>query len=211
MKRPGIGSLGIAIVLWTLWGCGGPSLNVRVTAAPMPPEREFPDKLPYALGLYLTDEFRNYRVTDSSKTLGTTYDFWNLGMESAGMLEAGLARVFQKLVLLEEKPPFSGTPAVPVAAVVEPAFEGFEFSVPALVFQTWSTKVSYRVRVYDPQGRVVWEHSATGVGNTPGSYTRTLEELGSNPSRSASQAIANGTDRVIEAILGSGELKSLLK
>ena len=66
----------------------GPSGNVRVTVTPALSEKMYPDKIPLNVRLYLTEEFKSYRAADSGKTLGVTYDFWNLGSESAGMREA---------------------------------------------------------------------------------------------------------------------------
>ncbi len=186
-------------------------MNVRVTVTPNLIEKTYPDKMPVTIGLYLTDEFRNYRYTDSTKTLGTTYDFWNLGSESAGMFEVGLSRIFEKVVVVGQKPPFSQAQPAPLRAVVEPKIEGFDFKVPAIVVQPWSTKIHYKILVYSPQGKVIWEKSITGVGEVPGSYTRTLEELGTNPAKPATASIIDAADKLIEAILDSEEMKGLLK
>jgi len=194
-----------------LTGCLGPGMNVRVTVTPTLMEKTYPDKKPVNIGLYLTEEFKNYRVTDSTKTLGTTYDFWNLGSESAGMFEVGLSQIFEKVVVVDQKPPFSKAQPVPLRAVVEPKIEGFDFKVPAIVVQPWSTKIQYRILVYDPEGKVIWHRSMTGVGKVPGSYTRTMEELGTNPAKPTTAAIIDATDKLIEAILTSEEMKGLLK
>ena len=194
-----------------LAGCLGPGMNVRVTVTPTLIEKTYPDKAPVNVGLYLTEEFKNYRVTDSTKTLGTTYDFWNLGSESAGMFEVGLSRIFEKVVVVDQKPPFSKVQPAPLRAVVEPKIEGFEFKVPVIVVQPWSTKIQYKILVYDPRGKVVWQKSITGIGEVPGSYTSTLEELGPNPAKPATAAIIDSTDKLIEAITASEEIKRLLK
>jgi len=191
-------------------GCLGPGMNVRVTVTPTLIEKTYPDKMPVNIGLYLTEEFKNYRYTDSTKTLGTTYDFWNLGSESAGMFEVGLSRIFEKVVVVGEKPPFPQRQPIPLQAVVEPKIESFDLKVPAIVIQPWSTKIQYKILVYNPEGKVVWQRSITGVGEAPGSYTRTLEELGTNPAKPATAAIIDATDKLIEAILGSEEIKGLL-
>ena len=192
-------------------GCLGPSMNVRVTVTPTLIDKTYPDKMPVQVGLHLTEEFKNYRFTDSTKTLMTTYDFWNVGSESSGMFEVGLSQIFQKVVVVDEKPPFSKTNPGPLRAVVEPAIEGLDFKVPAIVVQPWSTKIRYKVLVYNPEGKIVWEKSITGVGEVPGSYTRTTEELGTNPAKPATAAIIDATDKLIEAILASEEIKGLIR
>ena len=211
MKKRGMIWIGTLFLIFVLGGCGGPSMSVRVTVTPKLAEKMYPDKIPLAIGLYLSEEFKNYRVTDSEKTLGTTYDFWNLGKESAGMFEVGLRHTFQKVLVLEEKPPFTKAPAVPLQAIVEPAIESFDFKTPALVFQTWSSNIHYRVEVYDPSGKTIWKKSIIGKGEASGSYTRTLEELGANPSRPATRAIEDGTNQLLEALTGSEEIKGLVK
>lgn len=194
-----------------LAGCLGPGMNVRVTVTPTLIEKTYPDKMPVNIGLYLTEEFKNYRVTDSTKTLGTTYDFWNLGSESAGMFEVGLSKIYQKVVVLDEKLPFSKAKSVPLRAVVEAKIEGFDFKVPAIVIQPWSTKIQYKILVYNMEGNAVWQKSITGAGEVPGSYTRTLEELGTNPAKPTTAAIIDATDKLIEAILTSEEMKGMVK
>ena len=196
---------------FSLAGCLGPSMNVRVTVTPTLIDKTYPDKMPVNIGLYLSGEFKNYRYTDSTKTLGTTYDFWNLGSESAGIFEVGLSQVFEKVVVVDQKPPFTKVQPVPLRAVVEPKIEGLDFKVPAIVVQPWSTKIQYKVLVYNPEGKVIWEKSITGAGEVPGSYTRTLEELGTNPAKPATAAIIDAADKLIEAVLASEELKGLVK
>jgi hypothetical protein len=192
-------------------GCLGPGMNVRVTVTPTLIEKTYPDKIPANIGLYLTGAFKNYRYTDSTKTLGTTYDFWNLGSESAGMFEVGLSRIFEKVVVVDQKPPFTKVQPLPLRAVVEPKIEGVDFKVPVIVVQPWSTKIPYKILVYNPEGKVVWQKSITGIGEVPGTYTSTLEELGTNPAKPATAAIIDGTDKLIEAILGSEEMRRLFK
>jgi hypothetical protein len=186
-------------------------MNVRVTVTPTLIDKTYPEKMPVNIGLYVTDEFKNYRFTDSTKTFGTTYDFWNVGSESSGMFEVGLSQIFRKVVAVDQKPPFSKAQPVPLRAVVEPKIEGLDFKVPAIVVQNWSTKIQYKILVYDPEGKVIWQKAITGVGEVPGSYTRTTEELGTNPAKPATAAIIDATDKLIEAILASGEMKGLVK
>ena len=211
MKKKKIVSVLLPIACFWMAGCLGPSMNVRVTLTPTLIDRTYPDKMPANIGLYLSEDFRNYRVTDSTKTLGTTYDFWNLGSESAGMFEAGLSRVYEKVVVVDEKPPFAKEKTVPLRAVVEPKIESFDFKVPAIVVQSWSTRIQYKILVYNPEGKIIWQKSITGVGQVPGSYTRTLEELGTNPAKPTTAAIIDATNNLIGAILASEEMKGLGK
>ena len=201
----------VTTLLFHLSGCLGPSMNVRVTVTPTLTEKTYPDRMPVNIGLFLSDEFKNYRYTDSTKTLGTTYDFWNLGSESAGIFEVGLSQVFEKMVVVDQKPPFSKVQPLPLRGVLEPKIEGLDFKVPAIVVQPWSTKIQYKVLVYNPEGKVIWQKSITGVGEVPGSYTRTMEELGINPAKPATAAIIDAADKLIEAILASEEMKGLAK
>jgi hypothetical protein len=195
----------------SLAGCLGPSMNVRVTVTPTLIDKTYPDKMPVNIGLYVSDEFKNYRYTDSTKTLGTTYDFWNLGSESAGIFEVGLSQIFERVVVVDQKPPFTKAQPVPLRGVVEPKIEGLDFKVPAIVVQPWSTKIQYKILMYNLEGKEIWQKSITGVGEVPGSYTRTLEELGTNPAKPATAAIIDAADKLIEAILASEEMRGLSK
>ncbi len=80
-----------------------------------------------------------------------------------------------------------------------------------MVVQPWSTKIQYKVPVYNPEGKVIWEKSISGVGEVPGSYTRTLEELGTNPAKPTTAAVIEAADKLIETILTSEEMKGLGK
>jgi hypothetical protein len=216
MRKKKIAQLFVALALGStlsffLAGCLGPSMNVRVTVTPTLIDKTYPDKMPVNIGLYLSDEFKNYRYTDSTKTLGTTYDFWNLGSESAGIFDVGLSQIFEKVVVVDQKPPFTKAQPVPLRGVVEPKIEGLNFKVPAIVVQPWSTKIQYKVLVYNPEGKVIWQKSIIGVGEVRGSYTRTMEELGTNPAKPATAAIIDAADKLIEAILASEEMKGLAK
>jgi hypothetical protein len=186
-------------------------MNVRVTVTPTLIDKTYPDKMPVNIGLYLSDDFKNYRYTDSTKTLGTTYDFWNLGSESAGIFEVGLSQIFEKVVVVDQRPPFSQAQPVPLRAVVEPKIEGVDFKVPAIVVQPWSMKIQYKILAYNPEGKLIGEKSIAGVGEAPGSYTRTMEELGTNPAKPATAAIIDAADKLIQAILASEEMKGLTK
>ncbi len=199
--------------LRSLWACSmllWPALVLAVgcahtvTVAPKPPERRVGDKVPADIGLYLTKEFTDYRVSEFK--MGNTWNYDNLGQASATQLQPGLAEIFRTVDLVDARPPLSKPQPRVLHAVVVPRIEKFEFDIPFTKFQVYPARISYKVTVYDMAGQVVLERTVEGVGDLKGSPGLDFAE---NPSKSASRAIEDGANKVLDVLFASDEVRRL--
>ncbi len=177
-----------------------------VLVAPNPPDKVFGEKIPLDVGLYLTPEFTNYKVSESRK--GDTWNYTNLGEASATEFRLGLSQIYRRVELVDEKPPFSKPKTITLHAVVEPAIEKFDFEIPFWKFDLYPAKIYYKITVYDMDGKSIFTKLVKGIGDIKGSAGFDFTE---NPSKSASKAVEDGVNKSLEEILVSEEIKALLK
>jgi hypothetical protein len=191
----------VALALVLSVGCAH---NVMVT--PRSPEKAVPEKVPADVGLYLSKEFRTYRVSEYK--MGDKWNYDNLGDASASQLRLGLTQIFRTVEMVDERPPFGKTPSRTFHAVVEPAIEKFDFDIPFTKFQVYPARIYYKITVYDMSGRAVLTKTIEGIGDVKGSPGFGFAE---NPSKSASKAIEDGASKILDALFASDEIKALLK
>lgn len=177
-----------------------------VLVAPKPPRTVVVEKIPLDMGLYMPDEFRNFTVSESR--MGDKWNFTNLGEESAAQFRQGVRDIFRTVVLVEERPPFSRSKPFAVRAVIEPMIERFYFNIPWFKFQVYPARIVYKVTVYDLSGKILFSKSVEGVGDIKGSVGFDFAE---NPSRAATQAVEDGIDKGLRAIVASEEIRALGK
>ena len=173
-----------------------------IIVVPKNPQEAVEEKLPIDIGLYISDEFRNYRI--SQPRLGDTWNYTNLGEVSSVQFRLGLERIFRIVEMVEEKPPFTKPRKTVLCAAVEPTIDMFYFDIPPMNVQIYPARIYYSITVYDMKGRVKLTKCIEGIGDTRGtqgfSFTR-------NPSISASRAIEDGVNKALDAILTSLEVK----
>jgi hypothetical protein len=177
-----------------------------VLVAPKLPEKVVTEKIPLDVGLYITNEFKNYKVSESRK--GDTWNYTNLGEASTAQFRLGLSQIFRTVELINEKPPFSKPKDIILHAVIEPAIDKFDFNIPLTKFQVYPSRIHYKITVYDMSGKVIFTKSVEGIGDTKGSPGFDFAE---NPSKAASKAVEDGANKALESILASEEIKALLK
>lgn len=177
-----------------------------VVVAPKPPEKAVAEKVPADVGLYLSKEFKSYRVSEFK--MGDKWNYDNLGEVSAGQFRLGLSQIFRTVELVDERPPFTKPQSRTFHAVVEPAIERFDFDIPFTKFQVYPAKIYYKVTVYDMSGKAVLTKTVEGIGDLKGSPGFDFAE---NPSKSASKAVEDGATKLLDALFASEEIKALLK
>jgi hypothetical protein len=193
-------SLFLATALLVAVGCA----HSVVVAPKPPPERAAADRVPADVGLYLTREFTGYKVSESK--MGDTWNYDNLGQASATQVRLGLAQIFRTVELVDERPPFSKPQTRTLHAVVEPGIDKFEFDIPFTKFQVYPAKIFYKITVYDPSGKVILVTTVEGIGDVKGSAGFDFAE---NPSKSASKAVEDGANKLLDALFASDEIKRL--
>lgn len=176
-----------------------------VLVAPKPPVMST-GRTSLNVGLYITDEFRNYQVSES--VMGHTWNYTNLGEASTAQFSLGLGQTFRTVEIVNDKPPFSKPVVTILHAVIEPTINNFTFDFPFAKFQIYPARIHYKITVYDMRGNIIFAKSVEGIGDTKGSLG--IDET-ENPSKSASKAVEDGVYKALETISSSEEIKALLK
>jgi len=158
------------------------------------------------VGLYLTDEFKNYKISEYRK--GDKWNYSNLGEASSVQLKLGLGQIFRTVEIVDEKPPFSKPKVITLQAVIEPAIYKFDFDIPFTKFQVYPAQIGYKITLYDMDGKVLFTKMVDGIGDTKG---QPGFDFAANPSKSATKAVEEGINKVLETILASEEIKALGK
>lgn len=203
----GINNLSKKLMMLFLWliafsilfGCAH-----TVPVVPRPPEKVYAEKIPLDAGLYLTDDFTKYKVSEYRK--GDKWNYANLGESSATQFRLGLSQIFRSVELVDKRPPFPEPKPINIQVVVEPVIEKFDFDIPITKFQTYPARISYHITVFDMDGNKICERSVEGIGDVKGQAGFDFTE---NPSKAASRAVEDGVSKSLDAILGAEELKKL--
>jgi hypothetical protein len=178
-----------------------------IVVAPKPPERVATEKIPIDVGLHLTDELKNYRV--SGFRMGDKWNYENLGRASTTQFTVGLGQVFRTVEIVDARPPFAKPKPRTFHAVIEPAIDRFEFDIPLTKLQVFPARIQYRITVYDLSGKLLFARSVEGIGDTKGGADG--HDLSVNPVKSAAKAIEDGARKALELLSTSEEIKGLLK
>ncbi|MBI5192402.1 MAG: hypothetical protein HZA08_03040 [Nitrospirae bacterium] len=160
-------------------------------------------KIPLNVGIYVSDSFKNYSVSESNS--GDTWNYPNLGSASANLFKSGLTEIFEKVEQVEGKPPYAKSEQFSIHAVIEPNIDKFYFDIPITKFQIYPASIVYRVIIYDPNGELIFEKIIEGIGDTRGNPGF---DFSTNPSRSATKAIEDGVNKSLDAIMSSEKIKT---
>ncbi len=140
-------------------------------------------KLPVAMGVYYTPEFRSRKHFEDfpDKTYSRSYAY-DLGTGSVALFDDALSRLFSRTEVVEASPLRSEH--VPnVDGVIELAIKKFETVVPEPFWGNWGlfwAEITYGITLYDASGRIVASWTVSGVGEAHGrliEVTRTRSEV----------------------------------
>ena len=162
------------------------------------------EKLPLNVGLYMSDAFRNYQVSESR--MGDSWQYTNLGQASAQQIRAGLEQRFQTVTLLQSRAISQANPQ-PVM-VVEPEIQSFTFDIPITKFQVYPATIRFKVSVIGTSGEVIYSNTTSGVGDTSGSPGF---DFAANPARSATKAVEVGINDLLNDLAKSPAVQKLLQ
>ncbi len=176
----------------------------KIVVAPNPPGQIATEKSPLDIGLYISESFNNYQVSENKS--GDIWNYTNLGKASATQFHLALSTAFHSVEIVDSKPPFQTGKDITVHAVVEPAIDKFSFDIPFTKFQIYPARIHYKIIVYDIDGNIIMEETVEGIGDTRG---HPGFDFADNPSSSASKAVEDGVKKAIEIILNSGTIQNL--
>jgi hypothetical protein len=194
----------LAILMGLIFLFGVGCHNIRVL--PKPPEKPGIEKIPLDVGLYISDEFKNYKVSENR--WGDQWTYANLGEASAAQFRLGLGLILRTVELVDEKPPFSKPKSVSLYAVIEPMIYKFIFDIPITKFQIYPAMIGYKITVYDINGKILLTKMVDGIGDTRGHPGFSFSE---NPTIAATKAVEDGISKALDSILASDEIKTLAK
>jgi hypothetical protein len=115
-----------------------------------------------AVGVYYSDEFRNYEFRGSR--MGDQWVF-SLGPASAKIFDQTLPILFSSIQ------PVKNTLLLPgsdLAAVIEPRIEGFDIELPLLKTGHYRAEITYRFTLYSQDGVPVASWVVKGIGDKQG-------------------------------------------
>ena len=191
----------LAAVFAVFTGCAH-TVPVRTN----PPLPTIDDKIPLNMGLYVSEELRNYKVSEYK--MGDQWNYTNLGMASASQFKLYLNQRFFSVEVVNQKPPFLDENKTNLHAVLEPLIDQFDFDIPFTKFQVYPAKIRYMIKVYDVKGNIILKEEVEGIGDTQG---HPGYDFTTNPSKSASKAVEDGVQKAVEKMVSSDKLMRLLE
>ena len=150
-----------AMVLgWTLSGC---TTSVVVEGSVPTP---LVAKIPARVGVYYSDEFRNYRYQEVIRDSGT----WNidLGSQNLTFFDNLLETLFEAVAEIPE-PPLTREEMASLDGVFIPRIEKYGFLTPGISgLKFYSASIEYRIALYDKAGQKVGDWNIIGYGKSEG-------------------------------------------
>ena len=160
--------------------------------------------LPLVVGLHFPDELTTYVYSEEVPN-DTSWTF-DIGAANDELFNTVFPSMFQKTVRLDSRD--GAIEQYPdLDAVIEPAVEAFEFSLPRQSrTEQYAVWIRYNVRVYAPDGDLIttWPVSAYGQSDSRFSASRSMERATIKAMRDAAATIALGfgnEPRIKDALL----------
>ncbi|MFA0811209.1 hypothetical protein [Microbulbifer epialgicus] len=167
------------------------------------------EQLPLSVGIYLSDDFRNYTYEEDSEDR----EEWkiNTGRAQKNLFETVLGSMFTNTVSLVQYP--ENLPDN-VELVIIPEVRELQFTMPretrVNIFEVW---IKYDMNAYDPKGEQVASWVITAYGKTPTAFLQSQEQALTQAInialRDAGATLYTGFEKVpeLQAFL-SGKLRS---
>jgi len=200
MKKMGAVKLILLLGFLTILSVG---CSHKVVVAPQLPDMMGQEKAPIDVGLFLSNELNDYRLSEYRK--GDRWDYENLGQASAKQFICWFNQMFRSVVIVGGRPPITQTNTT-LDVVIEPIIDQFTFDIPWTKFHAYPASIHYRMLIYDMGGNVLSIKLVEGVGDVKGSPGFDFTE---NPSRAASKAIEDGVENALKILVNSPEIKRL--
>ncbi|MDT8399153.1 MAG: hypothetical protein RQ899_11110 [Pseudomonadales bacterium] len=154
-------SLLLASLLLVLGGCGVSTINVSGNY-PSP----LVSKLPVTLGVYYTDEFRNFQFTEVNDNTGKDEIIVKSGPSQVQLFNTVLPSVFSKVVVIDDISSIDSYPGLDLVFV--PVIEEFQLGLPNKtkldVYEVW---IKYNMRLSTATGDNIADWVMTAYGKSP--------------------------------------------
>ncbi|MBT4162073.1 MAG: hypothetical protein HOC70_02645 [Gammaproteobacteria bacterium] len=132
-------------------------------------------KIPARIGVYYSDEFRNFRYREVIQDAGT----WNIDLGSQNLtffrhLMGSLFRGVQEV----HEPPLTRDEMTELDGVIIPRIEKYGFLTPRISgLKFYSASIEYRIALYDKAGKKVGDWNIIGYGKSEGGMFSTEEAI----------------------------------
>ena len=123
-------------------------------------------KIPATVGVYYSDEFRNYRYEESIRDAGT----WSvdLGGQNLSFYRNLFSTMFDEVVEIPE-PPLTREEAANLDGIIIPQISKYGFLTPSISgLKFYSASIEYRIVLYDQTGKKIGDWNIIGYGKSEG-------------------------------------------
>jgi len=159
----GLRLTGIVLAMALVWTLSGCTTSVVVEGSVPTP---LVAKIPAQVGVYYSDEFRNYRYQEVIRDSGT----WNidLGSQNLTFFDNLLETLFESVAEIPE-PPLTREKMASLDGVFIPRIEKYGFLTPGISgLKFYSASIEYRIALYDKAGQKVGDWNIIGYGKSEG-------------------------------------------
>ena len=123
-------------------------------------------KIPARVGVFYSDEFRNYRYQEQINEAGT-YDI-DLGSQNLTFFSNLLSSLFLDVEEIRE-PPLTPEEMTHLDGVIIPRIEKYGFLTPSISgLKFYSASIEYRIALYDKAGKKIGDWNIIGYGKSEG-------------------------------------------
>lgn len=152
--------------------------------------------IPKNVGLYVTPAFSGYiyEDTDGGEMSNLRY---KLGAASVLLFEDTLARAAKSVKVVSSKPPYDGQ-LQHIEVVIQPSIASFSQKNPMLTrIGKYSAEITYDVKVYDQEGKLISDKTYSGSGARNGIAT---QSPGHNYEIAAGLAMQDAVSKAVKDI-----------
>ncbi len=150
------------------------SANVKVS-----PLRDFPkplvEPLPLSVGVYYSEDFRNFVYDESTDSQGQNETIIDLGSAQVSLFEQVLPAVFAQVSVLDDVEHLNWPAGLDVVLV--PRVADLEYSVPfnskAKIYEVW---IKYQFELLTPGGLTITNWTMPSYGKTPTAFLKSSEQ-----------------------------------
>ena len=132
------------------------------------PRRPLIAPLAVTIGVYYGPEFSTHTHEGMKEVEGNTNRYkFNLGLKSVVLFDQVLSNMFEKVILVEKRPPL-GPVGPELAAIIEPSIEEIKISVVQhrRTYARSSVTITYRITLYSTSGITLASYSVEGSGES---------------------------------------------
>ena len=167
MKKASLCLVFLLIAAYSGYGWTGTYTYVVPIDANLP-RRPLIDPLPVTIGVYYSPEFSTHTHEEMKEVEGDTIRYkFNLGFKSALLFGQVFSSMFEKVILVEKRPPL-GPVGLELAAIIEPSIE--EIRIAAVrhsdIYKHSLVIITYRITLYSNSGVRLASYSVEGSGES---------------------------------------------